>query len=95
MLQDDVIDDPEKEKALWADRYRRNKVFRDSENPMDDPYLSALKIRYGYAITTHKAQGGEWDYVILYPEFPFDKNRLRWVYTAVTRGRHEIYSLGG
>ena len=94
LLQDDVIDDPEKEKALWADRYRRNKVFRDSENPMDDPYLSALKIRYGYAITTHKAQGGEWDYVILYPEFPFDKNRLRWVYTAVTRGRLEVYSSG-
>lgn len=88
----DISEDPEKTKSLWADRYRKNKTFRESQNAADDPYLSALKIRYGYAITTHKAQGGEWDNVLLYPEFPFDKNRLKWIYTAVTRGRKEVYS---
>lgn len=93
LLTDDSKEDPEKTKLLWADRYRRNPTFRESQNAADDPYLSALKIRYGYAITTHKAQGGEWENVILYPEFPFDKNRLRWVYTAVTRGKAEIYCL--
>jgi exodeoxyribonuclease V len=92
LLADDLAEDPEKTKLLWADRYRRNPTFRETQNKSDDPYLSALKIRYGYAITTHKAQGGEWDKVILYPEFPFDKNRLKWIYTAVTRGREEVFS---
>lgn len=90
LLTDDISEDPEKTKLLWGDRYRRNKTFRESQNAADDPYLSALKIRYGYAITTHKAQGGEWDNVILYPEFPFDRNRLKWIYTALTRGREEV-----
>lgn len=92
LLADDLKEDPEKTKLLWADRYRRNPTFRESQNAADDPFLSALKIRYGYAITTHKAQGGEWDHVILYPEFPFDRNRLMYIYTAVTRGRKALLS---
>jgi len=33
----------------------------------DDPYLSAMRLRYGYVLTCHKAQGGEWDKVIIHP----------------------------
>jgi len=83
---------PEKISKLWANRKRNNKIFRETNNPADDPYLSAIKVRYAYAITTHKAQGGEWDNVFIYPEYPKDNNRLKWTYTTITRASKELYS---
>lgn len=38
----------------------------------------------------HKAQGGEWDNIIIHPWFK--KDDYRWQYTAITRGRKEVYS---
>jgi len=92
LLSDKNEESLEQNKKLWAHRKKNNQAFRDSDNPADDPYLSALKIKYGYAITTHKAQGGEWDNVFLYPEYPFDENRLRWIYTSVTRAKNQLFS---
>lgn len=92
LLSDNNSDSPERIKKLWADRKRKNKIFRESNNPNHDPYLSALKIKYGYAITAHKAQGGEWDHVFLYPEFPSDHNRMKWIYTSITRAKEDLYS---
>jgi exodeoxyribonuclease-5 len=92
LLSDKNEESIEQNKKLFAHRMKNNKAFRDSKNPADDPYLSALKMKYGYAITTHKAQGGEWDHVFLYPEYPFDENRLRWIYTSITRAKHHLYS---
>ncbi len=92
LLDPNNTDNPERMNKLWADRKRRNRTFRETNNPADDPYLSAIKVKYGYAITTHKAQGGEWDNVFLYPEFPKDEQRLRWIYTSVTRASKELYS---
>jgi len=47
---------------------------------------------YGYAITTWKSQGSEWDKVLLICEkFPFDKNeRRKFLYTAVTRASSKL-----
>lgn len=47
---------------------------------------------YGYAITCHKAQGSEWDKVLVIEEtFPFDKiEHARWLYTAVTRASEKV-----
>ena len=92
LLNRNAANDYELGKNLWADRKKHNKVFRETENISDDPYLSAIKIKYGYAITTHKAQGSEWNHVFLYPELPLDENRLKWMYTAVTRAKQELYS---
>jgi hypothetical protein len=92
LLSDCNTDTPERYKMLWAERKRMNPFFRESNNPLDDPYLSSLKIKYGYAITAHKAQGGEWENVFLYPEFPSNENRLKWIYTAVTRAKCDLYS---
>ena len=75
------------EKALYHDRISKNKKIRESLRLSDDPYLGALRLRFGYALTCHKAQGGEWDEVILHPYFR--KDDFRWQYTAVTRGRKE------
>ena len=46
---------------------------------------------YAYAITTHKAQGSEWDKVVVLEEgFPFDKTEhARWLYTALTRAEEK------
>jgi len=80
----------QKTNQLIHTRYKLNKDFRESQNPMDDIYVGALRPRYAYAITCHKAQGGEWENVILHPYRP--KDDLRWLYTANTRASKEIYS---
>jgi exodeoxyribonuclease-5 len=47
---------------------------------------------YAYAITCHKAQGSEWDKVLVFEEsFPFDKTEhRRWLYTAITRAKEKL-----
>ena len=53
------------------------------------------EFEYGYAITVHKAQGSEWDKVLVLEEqFPFDKiEHARWLYTAVTRASDKLVLL--
>jgi len=80
----------EKEKALVHEAYRRNRKFRESKCTTDDAFVSALRARYGYALTCHKAQGGEWNNVYLHPGYR--KDDLRWLYTAVTRAVCDLYS---
>jgi len=55
-----------------------------------DKYLNAVQCKYGYAITCHKAQGGEWDNTFIDFNVIMGKNNLnfyRWAYTAVTRSK--------
>lgn len=60
-----------------------------------DPFLNALRGIYGYAITCHKAQGGEWKEVYLdIPKklsFQPTQNNYQWLYTAVTRARENLH----
>ena len=68
--------------------------FRDAL--MDDPYFNALKVKYGYAITAHKAQGSEWKRVFLHGRTgipPLSRESFRWFYTALTRSRERLYTL--
>ncbi|NVJ85220.1 MAG: AAA family ATPase [Algoriphagus sp.] len=62
-----------------------------------DPYLNALQIKFAYALTCHKAQGGQWDAVFVdqgyLPEEQIDRDYIRWLYTAVTRAKEELYLL--
>lgn len=63
---------------------------------MDDPYLNALRCHYGYAVTCHKAQGGEWNNVFI--DFGImvknpTKEKYQWIYTAVTRARTGLHVL--
>lgn len=72
---------------------QKSKSFRD--NMMTDPYLNALRAVFGYALTCHKAQGGEWGHVYL--SIPRNVPALekpyvyQWVYTAMTRARKGLY----
>lgn len=60
-----------------------------------DPYLNALQVKFAYALTCHKAQGGQWSAVFVdqgyLPENQVNTDFLRWVYTAVTRATEELY----
>ncbi len=60
-----------------------------------DPYYNALQIKFAYAVTCHKAQGGQWDAVFVdqgyLTEDMIDLDFLRWLYTAVTRAKTELF----
>lgn len=58
-----------------------------------DPYFNALRIKYGYAITGHKSQGGEWNTVFVdyTGRTGFNTDCLRWTYTVTTRACHTLY----
>ena len=63
----------------------------------NDPYLNAVQVKFAYALTCHKTQGGQWKQVIIdkgfVPEDGFDKEFLRWLYTALTRSTEQVYLL--
>lgn len=70
----------------WQTAYKLNKM-KSKLGP-----IVPKEFAYGYAITGHKAQGSEWDKVLVIEErFPFDKNEhARWLYTAVTRASDKV-----
>ncbi len=61
---------------------------------ISDKRFNALRVKFGYAITCHKAQGGEWGSVFVQLEPAFDKlpreNQYRWIYTAITRASEQL-----
>ena len=63
----------------------------------DSPYYNALQIRFAYAVTCHKAQGGQWKRVFIdtgnIPAEERTKNYYRWLYTAITRATEKVYLL--
>lgn len=67
------------------------------EELKNDPYLNALQIKFAYAMTCHKSQGGQWKAVFLdkgfVPPAQQDQDFLRWLYTGVTRATDELFLL--
>ena len=60
-------------------------------------HFNALQVKFSYAITCHKSQGGQWNTVFVeQPYLPngIDKEYLRWLYTAVTRAKEKLYLIG-
>ena len=63
-----------------------------------NPYYNALQVKFAYALTCHKTQGGQWRTVIidqgfLPPDMLLDREYLRWLYTAFTRATDRVYLL--
>ena len=90
------------QKELFIDFFIRMKqkgIKQKSEafkkEMMDDSYLNALRAVYGYVLTCHKAQGGEWEDVYL--DIPRRVSRepkagtYQWLYTAMTRARNTLH----
>jgi|TARA_R110002051_G_scaffold18194_2_gene52594 exodeoxyribonuclease-5 len=60
-------------------------------------FFNALQVKFSYAITCHKSQGGQWDTIFIeQPYLPegMNKDYLRWLYTAVTRAKNKLYLIG-
>ncbi|MDR1653733.1 MAG: AAA family ATPase [Prevotellaceae bacterium] len=110
LLQGKLSLDPEENSALMKDFItrmdkrgikapRKNKptpqddIFFDAL--LKDPYMNALQATYGYALTCHKAQGGEWDEVFVNLSKSVyrmrGKNQLQWVYTSITRAKEQLH----
>lgn len=60
-----------------------------------DPYFNALQVKYAYAVTCHKSQGGQWAHVYIDQGFINDDilgpDYYRWLYTALTRGTEKVF----
>lgn len=67
----------------------RNKKIKE------DQFFNALQIKFAYAITCHKSQGGQWENVFIdlgyFTDNMLDKSYLRWLYTAMTRASKKLY----
>lgn len=77
--------------ADYADIPQRRERFKKLRQ---DPYYNALQIKYAYAVTCHKAQGGQWRHVYIdqgYLGDNVDTSYLRWLYTAFTRTTEKLY----
>ena len=88
--------------ALWVHFLARHpgltpKAESFSETLRQDPYWNALRPKFAYALTCHKAQGSEWDEVHLalgYLRPHEDVTHARWLYTAITRASLQLNLLG-
>jgi len=86
-LYQEVMKDYEKETATYR------KFLKVKENE----YFNALQVKFSYAITCHKSQGGQWNTVFIeQPYLPngIDRDYVRWLYTAITRAKDTLYLIG-
>jgi len=83
----------EQRNNLFAAVMKTNPKFRTTKNITNDEYLNAFWLRHGYASSCHKAQGGEWETVFVNPYLKWMKqDKARWLYTAYTRARKNLFS---
>ncbi|MEP2239069.1 MAG: hypothetical protein ABJI22_11965 [Maribacter sp.] len=75
------------ENHLRHERFKRNKVYRESMKPWDDKYIGAIRATYGHSINCNKAQRGEWDYVLVNG---FYMPSLKYQYSAITRAINRV-----
>jgi exodeoxyribonuclease-5 len=83
--------------AVLADAQRYGQTKKAMAQVQKDPYLNALQVKFAYALTCHKSQGGQWKHVFVDQGFvrdPTDAEYLRWLYTAFTRATHRLYLVG-
>lgn len=88
-------------KALYIDFKIRNpnlkagtKEFKDTLR--SDKYFNSLRIKFGYAVTCHKAQGGEWTNTFLNCRTTmgyFNSSYFRWLYTGITRTKKNLFTI--
>jgi exodeoxyribonuclease-5 len=86
-LYQEVLKDYENEKS----KYKKYLGVKNNE------YFNALQVKFSYAITCHKSQGGQWKRIFIeQPYLPdgVDKEYLRWLYTAITRAQDRLYLIG-
>ena len=89
----------DKMQALYAEVEKEYADIATKKDRMEamrkDPFLNALQVKFAYALTCHKAQGGQWETVFIeqgyLTEDKIDVEFLRWLYTAITRGKTQVF----
>jgi len=82
---------------VMMDYERESSKYKKFLGVKNNKYFNGLQVKFSYAITCHKSQGGQWDTVFVeQPYLPngIDKEYLRWLYTAVTRAKRKLYLIG-
>ena len=77
--------------------YEGEAQYRKFLKVKSNEYFNALQVKFSYAITCHKSQGGQWNTVFVeQPYLPngIDLDYIRWLYTAVTRAKDKLYLIG-
>lgn len=68
------------------------------EKFFQNPYFNAVQVKYAYAVTCHKSQGGQWSKIFLFQGYLTDemlnKALYRWIYTAITRATSHLHLIG-
>ena len=81
--------------AVWEDDPEIRSKRKRMEEIRKNPYYNALQVKYGYAVTCHKAQGGEWKRVFIdqgyISEDMISPDYYRWLYTAFTRASEKLH----
>ena len=71
--------------------------YKKLQKVKENEYFNALQVKFSYAITCHKSQGGQWKTVFVeQPYLPngIDIDYVRWLYTAITRAEEKLYLIG-
>lgn len=71
--------------------------YKKFQKVKENEFFNALQVKFSYAITCHKSQGGQWNTVFIeQPYLPdgIDRDYIRWLYTAVTRAKDKLYLIG-
>jgi len=81
--------------SIMADYVHIKSRKKQYDSVRKDPWFNALQIKFAYAVTCHKAQGGQWERVFI-DQGMFNRNEitmdyLRWFYTALTRSTDRVY----
>ena len=77
--------------------YEGETKFKMFQKVKENEFFNALQVKFSYAITCHKSQGGQWNTVFVeQPYLPdgIDIDYVRWLYTAITRAKDKLYLIG-
>ena len=77
--------------------YEGETKFKMFQKVKENEFFNALQVKFSYAITCHKSQGGQWNTVFVeQPYLPdgIDSDYIRWLYTAITRAKDKLYLIG-
>lgn len=77
--------------------YEGETQYKKFQKVKENEYFNALQVKFSYAITCHKSQGGQWNTVFIeQPYLPdgISVEYVRWLYTAITRAKDKLYLIG-
>ncbi len=81
--------------TIMEDYVEENDKKKRMKKVIENPFFNALQVKFAYAATCHKAQGGQWKSVFVDPGFfredMINREYLRWLYTAFTRATKKLY----